>query len=140
MAETITSLNDNDVLFGRGTAISKFIGNQNFRDLTEDWKERYIEAAHNKEKSQIAENLYHHIINDKNGRFLRLAEGSRPVELVLEFGEWCKVPKDQCLEKIKQVCIQGWNAVFLCTLFTNPFFPSFPGAKRTAGQASGINY
>lgn len=104
MAETIiTSLNDNDVLFGRGTAISKFIGNQHFRDLTEEWKERYVEAAHNKAKSQIAESLYHFIRNEKNGRFLRLVDSSRPVELVLEVGEWCEVPKTQCLEKIKQV-------------------------------------
>jgi hypothetical protein len=100
--ETITSLNDSDVLFGRGTAISKFIGNKKFRDLTEEWKERYVGANNNKEKSQIAENLYHHVLNDQNGRFLRLADSSRPVELALEYGEWCEVPKDQCLEKIKQ--------------------------------------
>ena len=122
--ETITSLNDSDVLFGRGTAISKFIGNKKFRDLTEEWKERYVGANNNKKKSQIAENLYHHVINDQNGRFLRLADSSRPVELALEYGEWCVVPKDQCLEKIKQVRAGTSNAVFTLFLIANLFFPS----------------
>ena len=86
----------NDVLLGRGPALSKFEGNLRFRKLVDDRKEQYVTAQKRKEKGDIANEILG-IIRSAGGRFLKLDETVDIVEDV-----YYEVSNDVSLEKTKQ--------------------------------------
>lgn len=97
---TITILNPNDVLLGRGSGFSQWQGNMQMRELIETQREEYV-AARNKHKSDIAEDIVNKI-QSLGGRFLRLDESAEEVEFILEEGTWIEVERDAATEKVKQ--------------------------------------
>ena len=97
----ITSLNSYDVLLGRGSGTSLYIGNQKFRMIVDDHKEEYLETSGNKPKAKIAKEILDHI-HSLGGRFLKLDENAEPVEFIIEDGEWYETDEKAALEKIKQ--------------------------------------
>ena len=103
--EPIRQLNANDVLFGMGTGISQYIGNQRFRDIVEERKEEYNFARKHKMKQKIAEDILDHI-HSLGGRFLRRHVTQEPVDDTVEGGTWYNVDNKAALEKCKQALRQ----------------------------------
>ena len=100
--EPVDSLNDNDVLFGRGAEASFYIGTQRFRDLIEPKKEAYMRASKHSEKNALAAEIVA-AVREKGGRFLRQDETAEPVDDIVEQGTWYEVNDDkEILKKTKQ--------------------------------------
>jgi hypothetical protein len=97
----ITELNDNDVLLGRGSGPSQFVGNRGFRALVDDRRDEYNWAHKNKEKNEIAKELYDGI-RALGGRFLKLIESMKHVDDVVRDGVWFEASEAIALEKCKQ--------------------------------------
>ena len=105
----ITELNENDVLLGRGSRARQFIGNQRFRTLVAERRERYSTGTpKNNEKDRIARELLNHI-GSLGGRFLKMVETERPVHHVVNSGaySWYVVEESIALEKCKQALRDG---------------------------------
>lgn len=85
----------------RGSAISSYVGNQRFRDLTKERQADYRRASQNRDKQKIARDVLK-LITARGGRFLRLEENSDQAESEIDGREWYEVDKDVKLEKIKQ--------------------------------------
>jgi hypothetical protein len=92
------SLNPNDVLFGRDTGSSSYVGNRTFRTLAEDLKEDYNYAHKNKEKNKIARELFNNV-RSLGGRFLKQAK----TETLEDEDVWYEVEEKVALEKCKQL-------------------------------------
>jgi hypothetical protein len=103
----ITELNDNDVLLGRGTGSNDFTGNQRYRGLVAEYKERYNTAPKNEDKNRIARELFEEVLR-LGGRFLKLVETETPVKNVVDNGVWYEVEESKALEKCKQALRDGW--------------------------------
>lgn len=117
-------MNENDVLFGRGSGMSRYVGTRRFRDLCYARKEEYNDAAKNQDKSAIAKELLDQV-HALGGRFLQVQEDSEEADIGDRI--WYEVDNKRALEKIKQ------------TLRQNVKTPSpKPGAKAPQdGQAQG---
>lgn len=102
-AEEITSLNDNDVLLGRGRGSSKFIGNLRFRDVVKQYKKEYNAATTHNDKVIIAHKV-HAEITERGGRFLERinADGEQPTRSVIQTGTWKMAPTGVAVERCKQ--------------------------------------
>ena len=95
----ITSLNDNDVMLGRGTGPNEFIGNRRFRDLIEQRQEEYNSIrGPNKhaEKRLIACEVIAQIHN-LGGRFLKRVKIETPAD-----GTLPEVEESVAVEKCQQ--------------------------------------
>jgi hypothetical protein len=99
----ITELNSNDVLLGRGSGPSQFVGNRRFRALVDEHKEDYNAAHRNKEKKKIAKDIFDRICS-LGGRFLKPAENETSADDAEEEKEetWYEVNTPIALEKCKQ--------------------------------------
>ena len=64
------SLNENDVLMGRGSPSSEYSGNLRFRQLVLDRRNEYLSCTTRQEKNQIANEIIQEVHN-RGGRFLR---------------------------------------------------------------------
>jgi len=103
--EPVTSLNDNDVLFGRGTGPTTYIGNQRFRDLCDEHKVAYNSETKYKPKSAIATNVVK-CIQSRGGRFLKLGGNEDAVDYDVESKIWYEVDDKEAREKTKQTLRQ----------------------------------
>lgn len=103
-ARTITTLNENDVLLGRGRGPSQYVGNQKFLSLVKTKKQEYnCKHVPNKTKAAIANEIYCKITEDRGGRFLSLVnENGQRTRNLVEEGVWVVVHKDHAIEKVKQ--------------------------------------
>jgi len=102
---TVTPLNSHDVLFGRGTGPSQYVGNKAFRALVEEFKEEYNDTTKHKLKRRIAKQIYIRI-HSLGGRFMKQVETDEEVECVITDCEWEEVDEKAGLEKIKQALRQ----------------------------------
>lgn len=105
--EGITTLNENDVLLGRGRGPSTFIGNKKFSDLVMEYKSRYKATNKFNEKMVIAHTIYEEIL-DRGGRFLELTSKTDS-KLVIKHGVWRVASWDVALERCK---VMMWIMVF----------------------------
>ncbi|KAL9178588.1 hypothetical protein ACHAXT_001926 [Thalassiosira profunda] len=106
--------NENDVLFGRGTAVSDHPGNRRFRALCESRRDAFQNAPNRKTKRALAAAVFDEVANP-GGRFLAEAarggddggsseeEGGATTDLHPRLAEkaWAEVEKDRALAKIK---------------------------------------
>jgi hypothetical protein len=101
--ELITVLRPDDVLLGRGTGPSQYIGSKRFRAIVDERKEEYIASDQYKPKEKIAKEVLAHV-HSLGGRFLKLVEGQkkRRKSCRVEEGIWCVVDQKTALEKCKQ--------------------------------------
>lgn len=85
---------------------------QRFREITKQRREEYKQASQNKQKKQIAQEVYDYI-HSLGGRFLRLADATEEdeAEFSFEHGKWVEVEKNAALEKIKQACRENRDKV-----------------------------
>jgi len=94
--ENITDLNENDVLGGRGTGASQFVGTRKFRALCDERKAEYVACEEYKQKEEIAKEILAQV-HSKGGRFLSLVGGKRPKGgSVVEAGVWFEVSLAMC--------------------------------------------
>lgn len=82
----ISVLNDNDVLLGRGRGSTNHIGNERFRALTRLRKEEYKLCDNNGQKTNIAYEIFHEVVDIRGGRFLQLVDDGNPPRDILETG------------------------------------------------------
>ena len=107
----VTVLRANDVLLGRGSGPSQYIGSQRFRKLVETRKAEYTACKKVKEKDKIAKELLDHI-HSQGGRFLKLVEGQEKEPERFGYGYagrksiWHVVDSKTALEKCKQALRQ----------------------------------
>jgi hypothetical protein len=87
----VTSLNDNDVLLGRGCGAKNSEGNDRFQSLILTRKEEYMSLESYKEKRAIADSLYDEITR-RGGRFLALVDTGEKIQ-------WEEVSRKAGLEK-----------------------------------------
>mmetsp|Transcript_18655 Transcript_18655/g.33762 ORF Transcript_18655/g.33762 Transcript_18655/m.33762 type:complete len:350 (-) Transcript_18655:107-1156(-) len=98
----ISVLNDNDVLLGRGRGSTNHIGNERFRALTRLRKEEYKLCDNNGQKTTIAYEIFHEVVDNRGGRFLQLVDDGNPPRDILETGRWRSVSFKASIEKCKQ--------------------------------------
>jgi hypothetical protein len=91
--EGVSERTDVDVLFGRGTGISKTPGNIWYHQLVEEHRRKYIEAPRRK-KLLVAKQVMN-TIQKEGGRFLRMTDVAGPNEYVV-------VSANRALEKTQQ--------------------------------------
>ncbi|CAB9496061.1 expressed unknown protein [Seminavis robusta] len=91
----VTTINDNDVLSGRGGGTNLHPGNRQFRDLINLYRRDYLKARKN-DKPAISRSIVN-AIRDKNGRFLKKVEKS---------GLWFEIGDDAAREKTSQALRQ----------------------------------
>jgi hypothetical protein len=104
--EPVEALNDNDVLLGRGTGPSQYVGNKRFRRIVNEYREEYVACSKHKEKNMIAKRVYDSVIS-AGGRFLCLSEDAEPVDVVVENGIWyVETNVKVCMEKCRQALRQ----------------------------------
>ncbi|KAL9184827.1 hypothetical protein ACHAXT_002604, partial [Thalassiosira profunda] len=106
--------NENDVLFGRGTAVRDHPGNRRFRALCESRRDAFRNAPNRKTKRALAAAVFDEVASP-GGRFLAEAarggddggssdeEGGATTDLHPRLAEkaWAEVEKDRALAKIK---------------------------------------
>ncbi|KAL9184811.1 hypothetical protein ACHAXT_002588, partial [Thalassiosira profunda] len=106
--------NENDVLFGRGTAVSDHPGNRRFRALCESRRDAFQNAPNRKTKRALAAAVFDEVASP-GGRFLAEAarggddggssgeEDGATTDLHPRLAEkaWAEVEKDRALAKIK---------------------------------------
>lgn len=110
------TLNQNDVLFGRGSGPSEHAGNLLFRDLVNRRKEAYKSTNQRQVKSKLAQQVVD-AIYASNGRFLRRVEDPKearrlgiPADLLEAY---CFVNDAAIMEKAKQALRQNpYKSVF----------------------------
>lgn len=101
----VTSVNPNDVILGRGSGPSQFIGNKRFRSIVEQHQGEYnsIRGHQNSEHKTIISKKIVEEVHALGGRFLRYIEGETPVAGALEEEAiWLEVEESVALEKCKQ--------------------------------------
>jgi len=106
MQQPVTELNENDVLLGKGSAMSMYIGNQRFRDIVAELRPAYTSVSQHRPKTVVARDLLNRI-RSVGGRFLQLDEGAELVESAIEQGKWYeiteeKVLMDKCRQALRQ--------------------------------------
>lgn len=89
------SINENDVLFGRGGATNNHVGNKTFRVMVTDHQAEYL-GARKKDKALISKRIVR-LIREKGGRFLR--RGNE--------GLWIEVGDKKAAEKTSQALREG---------------------------------
>jgi hypothetical protein len=105
--EYITQLNQNDVLFGRGSGPNDHEGNIRFRTLVGERKAEYMATNHRQTKAKIAREIVSAVL-DKNGRFLKKLEPAEAKELGVPKGvdAYVCVDDETVMEKAKQALRQ----------------------------------
>lgn len=100
----LTSLNEHDVILGRGTGPNNYIGNQNFRNLIDEYRKEYVDAGDTVSdvKSRIASTIFQKI-QTRGGRFVKQLKKGRLEGNVYVEGRWQVAQESVALEKIKQV-------------------------------------
>lgn len=98
-AQEITTLQENDVISGRGSGPNEFIGNQKFRDLVDARRREYNLAKSHGQKTQVAERVFQEICS-RGGRFLSRID--KADSFVIEDGVWQEMTEDAAVEKCKQ--------------------------------------
>jgi hypothetical protein len=101
----VTSVNPNDVILGRGSGPSQFIGNKRFRSIVEQHQQEYnsIRGHQKIEQKTIISKKIVEEVHALGGRFLRYIEGETPVAGALaEEAIWLEVEESVALEKCKQ--------------------------------------
>jgi len=94
----IRSINNNDVLCGRGGATNSHIGNRSFRLLVKKYKDKYLKAK-KKEKPNVAGEIVDKIRSlDPPGRFLKKDRDS---------GYWLDIGDNRAKEKTSQALREG---------------------------------
>jgi hypothetical protein len=101
MSQEISDLNPHDVLLGRGTGPSDYIGNRAFRALCDDRKEQYTSLNQYKPKAAIAKQIFD-IITERGGRFLKQVEHEDGKVRNEDDQKYVQVDKKTALEKCKQ--------------------------------------
>lgn len=91
----VTTINDNDVLSGRGGGTNLHPGNRQFRDLINLYRRDYLKARKN-DKPAISRSIVN-AIREKNGRFLKKVEKT---------GLWFEIGDDAAREKTSQALRQ----------------------------------
>lgn len=91
----VTTINDNDVLSGRGGGTNLHPGNRQFRDLINLYRRDYLKARKN-DKPSISRSIVN-AIREKNGRFLKKVEKT---------GLWFEIGDDAAREKTSQALRQ----------------------------------
>jgi hypothetical protein len=106
--EYVTELNENDVLFGRGSGPNDHEGNVRFRKLVNSRKGEYMATSHRQTKARIAREIVDSVLA-KNGRFLKKAEPEESKVLGIPPGvdAWLLVDDETIMEKAKQALRQN---------------------------------
>ena len=97
----VASLNENDVLLGRGVGPSQYIGNKRFRRLVESRKAEYVALDSYNDKAIVAWEVYNEI-HARGGRFLKLVQSGKQARSVVTKGVWRQASEEAALEKCKQ--------------------------------------
>ena len=97
----ITSLNRNDVLLGRGTGPSEYVGNKLFRKHVHTRREEYVGCESMFDKGRIAQEVVDHV-HSLGGRFVRQERKGRRVGDLLVDGLWREEKDSVAIEKCKQ--------------------------------------
>lgn len=106
----VDALNDNDVLLGRGSGPSEYVGNKRFRHIVSENREEYVACSKPKEKNVIAKRVYDSVIS-ASGRFLCLSQDDKPVDYMVEDGIWyVETNVKKCMEKCRQALRQKRTA------------------------------
>ena len=93
---TITRPHDNDILFGRGNAINKHVGNATLREFCSKKRENYKNAFFREQRNEIAKEILHEIHGlTPPGRFL--------MPFGCDMSEWVEVDKEKSIAKICQI-------------------------------------
>lgn len=105
--EVITTLNANDVLFGRGSGPNDHEGNIRFRALVSERKAEYMATNHRQTKAKIARDIVDTVLS-KSGRFLKKIEPNDAKRFGLPKGvdAWTVVDDETIMEKAKQALRQ----------------------------------
>lgn len=85
----IHTLNDYDILCGRGNGVNNTSGNIKFRKLIESYRPTYVLAAR-RDKAEIARQVVAKI-HRNGGRFLRSDD---------KLGCWYEIPNEKAMEKV----------------------------------------
>jgi len=101
---SITTLNPDDVLSGRGTGPNEWIGNQRFRDIVDSRRKEYIAETRPSMKTKIAEEVFRAVVKKRKGRFLSRVDKTE--SFVVEDGVWVELSRGEAMEKIKQALRQ----------------------------------
>jgi len=92
----ITRPHDNDVLFGRGNAVNKHIGNATLREFCSKKRENYQNAFFREQRNEIAKEILNKIHSlTPPGRFL--------MPIGCDMLEWVEVDKEKSIAKICQI-------------------------------------
>jgi len=91
------SVNQNDVLCGRGGATNNHIGNRNFRKLVAQHQQAYL-MARKRDKRDIAQRIVS-IVRNNGGRFLKRNDNSPEM--------WVDVGDKRACEKTSQALREG---------------------------------
>lgn len=97
----VNALHQNDVLLGRGSGSSRFIGNQSFRDIVKEHRQEYLSTKKHKVKNEIARKVYD-AVHASGGRFLRPAEESELLDHSVVEATWYECDEKTALEKCRQ--------------------------------------
>ena len=94
-------LEDNDVLLGRGSGQSQYIGSRRFRAVVETRRAEYTANPSYKVKARIAREVFEEITS-RGGRFLELVDTGKRIKNLVDEGVWRVVTQSVALEKCKQ--------------------------------------
>jgi hypothetical protein len=99
---SVSTINDNDVLCGRGGTTNQHIGNRKFRTLVKQHQRSYLKCK-KKEKPAVASKIVK-MIREMNppGRFLKQVKSDG-----VSHGVWCDIGDARATEKVSQALREG---------------------------------
>lgn len=94
-SSTTNTINDSDVLCGRGGATNNHVGNKMFRSMVSEHQREYL-SAKKKDKALISQRIVR-LVREQGGRFLRRTND----------GLWTDVGNKKATEKTSQALREG---------------------------------
>lgn len=101
--QAVDTINDNDVLSGRGKAVMNYSGNKQFRGFVEEYRSQYLACKTMNEKRAIFRSVVDKVYSlEPPGRFLKMVPSKNDVDDEEETFKWVSIGDDIAIKKASQ--------------------------------------
>jgi len=133
-----SSINENDILCGRGAGCSKYSGNKRFRELVLMYQEEYF-TVNILEKTLIAERIVNIIANrSPPGRFLRAVQENKTSNTNSSTTLYCMISNRAAKEKTSQALRERTSNVLIPRRNINQGLPDATRNDHKLSQEEGM--